>query len=203
MLPLMENLDTPISSFNSRTEQEREKEFLTLLAQVHDPTPRLVEEIFGCLRCWWEEIGPSKALLSAVCKKFLIDQQVFTIYRHCPGLVDMMESLRKGEPIRRTRERWRLTEEDRRWWTALLVVRVLLKAGGVIGHVRLLRWLGHRADASQIRSALTLLREAGLLDTYQIKGTDPLRPVTWHRLTVAVENSPKASTDLLPTATPL
>lgn len=182
MLPLMENLDTPISSFNSPTEQEREKEFLTLLAQVHDPTPRLVEEIFRCLRCWWGEIGPSNALLSAVCKKFLIDQQVFTIYRQCPGLIGIMENLRKGEPIRRVREHWAFSEEGRCWWHALLVIRVLLKCDGPILHSRLLRWLGHRADAGQIRTALELLRESGLVETFQVNGTDPLRPITWHQL---------------------
>jgi hypothetical protein len=199
----MENLDPSVSSFSPQAEQDREQEFLTLLAQVHDPTPPLAEEIFHCLRSWWEEIGSSNALCSATCDKFLIDQRVFTIYRHCPALVGIMESLRKGEPVRRARERWRLTEEDRRWWTALLVVRVLLKAGGVIVHVRLVRWLGHQADATQIRNALALLQEAGLLETYQVKGNDPLRPVTWHRLTVAVEETPKASMDSLSAATPV
>jgi hypothetical protein len=203
MLPLMENLDAPVSSYTSRTEQEQEIEFLTLLAQVHDPTPHTVEEIFRCLQCWWQEVGPSNTLQNAVCEKLLIDQRVFTIYRQCPSLVDMMESLRKGVPIRRARERWRLTEEDRRWWTALLVVRVLLKTGGVIAHVRLIRWLGHRADATQIRSALALLREVGLLETYPIKGTDPLRPVTWHRLTIEVEDTPKTSMDSLSAPMPV
>lgn len=182
MLPVMEKRMMPVSSCASRSEEERENEFLALLTEVQDPEPRLVEELFRFLRCWWQEVGPSDTLQNAVCEKLRIDHRVFAIYRHCPALIEMMEVLRKGEPIRRVREHWAFSEGARTWWYALLVIRVLLKCDGLILHSRLLRWLGHRADAQRIRESLASLREAGLLDTYQVKGTDPLRPVTWHRL---------------------
>ena len=180
---------------------EREREVLALIEKLDASNMSIVAELFRFLKVWRAEMGESKVLLNAVCLKFGIDDRVFAIYRQSPEMIAMMEALRRGEPIRQARRRWMLTEEARRWWMALLVVRVLLKNAGVIAHVRLIRWLGHQANAGQVRDALTLLRDAGLVDTYQVKGTDPLRPVTWHRLTVSVDGEPKAAPDLLPAAT--
>ncbi len=184
------------------TDTERECEVLALIEKLDSTNLGIVAELFRFLKAWWAELGESSSLRDAVCRKLGIDDRVFTVYRQCPELIDMMEALRRGEPIRQAKRRWVLTEEARRWWTALLVVRVLLKNAGVIAHVRLLRWLGHQADAERIRNALALLRDAGLVETYQVKGNDPFRPVTWHRLTVPVDSEAKATPNSLPAATP-
>lgn len=165
---------------------DREQELLAIIGEIDWSNSRMAAELFQVLQSWWQELGPSRRLLSAVCEKLLIDERVFTIYRHCPTLVGIMETLRKGEPIRRVREHWAFSEEGRCWWHALLVIRVLLKCDEPILHSRLLRWLGHRADARQIRAALVLLRESGLVETFQIGGSDPIRPITWHRLKTAL-----------------
>jgi len=165
------------------TEVDREQELLAVIEEIDWANHRMVAELFQVLRDWWTERGESRPLMHLVCEKMAIDPVVFAIYRQCSALIALMEPLRTGEPVRRVKVRFALSEEARRWWVALLVVRVLLKAGGVIGHVRLLRWLGHRADAVQIRAALELLRESELVETFQVNGTDPLRPITWHRLT--------------------
>jgi hypothetical protein len=186
----------------SVAEVDQEQELLAIIGEIDWANSRMVAELFQVLKDWWAEREESRPVMRVVCEKMAIDPVVFAIYRQCSALIAFMEPLRKGEPVRRVKVRLAMSEEARCWWVALLVVRVLLKAGGVIVHVRLLRWLGHQVDATQIRSALALLQEAGLLETYPVKGADPLRPVTWHRLTVVVEDTPIASTDSLPAATP-
>ena len=61
-------------------------------------------------------------------------------------------------------------------WHALLIIRVLLKCDGAFSHVRLVRWLSHRADARPLRQALECLRGAGIAQTFHVNGSDPLRP---------------------------
>lgn len=163
-------------------EIDQEQELLDLIGEIDWSNSHMAAELFQVLQSWWQERGPSRKLLSAVCEKLFIDERVFTIYRHCPALVAIMETLRKGEPIRRVREHWDFSEEGRRWWVALLIVRVLLKCDGPILHARLLRWLGHKADCQQIRAGLALLNESGVVHTFKVGGNDPLRPITWHRL---------------------
>jgi hypothetical protein len=120
--------------------------------------------------------------MHVVCEKMAIDPVIFTIYRQCSALIAFMESLRKGEPIRRVKVKLALSEEARRWWVALLVVRVLVKCDGLIVHSRLLRWIGHQANSQQVATAVALLNEEGVVQTFKINGTDPFRPITWHRL---------------------
>jgi hypothetical protein len=166
----------------SVAEIDREQELLAIIGEIGWSNSHMAAELFQVLQSWWQEIGPSNTLQNAVCKKLLIDERVFTIYRHCPALIEMMESLRKGEPIRRVREHWDFSPEARRWWHALLIIRVLLKCDGALSHVRLVRWLSHHAVAGQLRQALEYLHGAGIVETFYVTGTDPLRPMTWYRM---------------------
>ena len=162
--------------------EKQERDVLELIEQADVTSLVLITELFQFLKDWWTEMGEPKAVLDAVCRKLKIDQRIFTIYRHCPALVVVMERLRKGEPIRRVRADWAFSPEARRWWHALLILRVLLKCDGVLSHVRLVRWLSHRAEAGQLHQALEYLRDAGIVETFHVTGTDPLRPITWHRM---------------------
>ena len=146
----------------------------------------MVVELFSVLGDWWTERKESKTLLKVVCEKMAIDPVVFEIYRHCPALICLMEPLRKGVPVRTVKSRLAMSEVARRWWDALLVVRVLLKCGGLVQHGRLLRWLGHQADCQRIRMAIALLSQGGMVETFKINRNDPLRPITWYRLMVEV-----------------
>ena len=166
----------------SVTEVGQEQEILAIIGEIDWSNSRMVEMLFQVLKDWWAERGESRPVMNVVCEKMQIDPVVFSIYRQCSALIAFMEPLRKGEPVRRVKVRLALSEAARCWWVALLVVRVLLKCDGPILHSRLLRWLGHQADAGQIRVALALLRESGLVETFQVNGTDPVRPITWHRL---------------------
>lgn len=162
--------------------ETREREVLELIERVNVTSPTMITELFQFLRDWWTELGEPKTVVRSVCQKLQFDERIFTIYRQCPALVVVMERLRRGEPIRRVRVDWSFTPDARRWWHALLILRVLLKCDGVLSHVRLVRWLSHRADAGQLRQALVYLCESGIVETFHINGTDPLRPVTWHRM---------------------
>ena len=166
-------------------EQDRKQEVLETFNSLDIKAARLgISLIFDVLRDWWAEYGPSKELLEAACHKLDLDLAVGMIYLQCPELISMMEALRRGVPVRRVKAALSLSDEARQWWHALLIVRVLLKCGGVVSHTRLLRWLGRRADTLRIREALDLLKKAKLVETYHVKGRDPFRPVTWHRLTL-------------------
>ena len=112
-----------------------------------------IGEIFDVLRAWWAEYGESKKLIDAACVKLSLDRTAGQIYLRCPELIPVMERLRHGEPVSRLKVT--MSEEGRRWWHALLVVDVLRKCSGVISHVRLVRWLGHRADAVQVIQGMT------------------------------------------------
>ena len=166
-------------------ERDRKQDVLDTITSL-EPKAALqaVDEIFEVLRAWWAEQGESKDLMETACAKLSLDPVVGAIYLKCPLLILPMEHLRRGVPVQRVKVVLAMSEEARQWWYALLVVRVLLKCDGVVPHSRLLRWLGHRADRSRIRGALNLLREAGLVETYQVKGRDPFRPVMWHRFTM-------------------
>lgn len=160
---------------------QRRQEFLSLIQNLEpNSSPTLIRAYFETLAVWKEEHEEPTDLIDAVCKKLLLDNSTGQIYLRCPQLIPMMEPLRRGEPIRKLKIT--MSEEGRRWWYALLVMDVLKKCGGVISHVRLIRWLSHRVNGGQIRTTLELLREARLVETYQVKGNDPLRPVTWHRM---------------------
>ena len=102
-------------------------------------------------------------------------------------------ALRGGVPVKRVRVVYAMCEESRRWWFALHIVRVLLKCGGNVLHVRLSRWLGHRMASQELRDALAWLRDKHVVETYQVKGTDPLRPITWHRFTKRMAEALDAS----------
>lgn len=161
--------------------ESRLREVLDLLSGLDQKTAYAsTEDIVDVLRSWVTEYGESRELLEAVCQKLSVDRATIEVYLRCPQLIPLMEPLRKGEPIKKLKIT--MSEEGRRWWYALLVMEVLRKCDGLISHVRLLRWLSHRLDAGRIRTTLELLREARLVETYQVKGNDPLRPVTWHRL---------------------
>jgi hypothetical protein len=168
---------------------DQEQELLAVIGEIDWSNSRMVVELFHVLKDWWAERGESRPVMHVVCEKMAIDPVVFAIYRQCSALITFMEPLRRGEPVRSVRVRLAMSEEARRWWVALLVVRVLMKCDGLILHSRLLRWLGHQADAGQIRAALELLRESGLVETFQVSGTDPVRPITWHRLLTGPDGS--------------
>ena len=182
--------------------EDRRREALSVINRLDQRTALMgIGEIFDVLRAWWAEYGESKKLIDAACVKLSLDRTAGQIYLRCPELIPVMERLRHGEPVSRLKVT--MSEEGRRWWHALLVVDVLRKCSGVISHVRLVRWLGHRADAGQVRAALGLLREAGLVETYHVKANDPLRAVTWHRLTISLKDDLAASARRLPAPTPL
>lgn len=141
-----------------------------------------IEHIFMLLASWWQEYGWPHELLSIVCKKLDIDRRIAEIYLRYPTVISMMERLRGGQSVRQVKCSLLMTEQGRLWWHALLVMKVLYKCDGRIAHSRLLRWLGHRANRDEIRSALDKLRDSGILETYFIEGADSLRPVTWYRL---------------------
>ena len=109
------------------------------------------------------------------------------------GLPSWFIALRSGVPVKRVRVVYAMCEESRRWWFALHIVRVLLKCGGNVLHVRLSRWLGHRMASQELRDALAWLRDKHVVETYQVKGTDPLRPITWHRFTKRMAEALDAS----------
>jgi hypothetical protein len=164
----------------------RRQEFLDILNSLESQGHYFVEPIFEVLRAWQQEYGEPKELVEAACQKLSLDPVVGAIYLKCPGLILPMEHLRRGVPVQRVKVVLAMSEEARRWWYALLVVRVLLKCDGVVSHARLLRWLGHRADRLRIRDAVDLLCEAKLVETYQVKGRDPFRPVMWHRFKLVI-----------------
>lgn len=173
-------------------ESERRKDFIAVLHSLEaNPAPYIVEAIFDTLRAWQTEYGQPKDLLDIACHTLSLDRTAGHIYLRCPDLIPLMERLRNGEPIRKLKIT--MSEEGRRWWYGLLIVDVLRKCRGLVSHARLVRWLGHRADAGQIRGALELLCEAGLVETYHIKSNDPYRPITWHRLTAVAGESATAS----------
>ena len=166
----------------SVAEIDREQELLATIGEIDWSNSSMVAELFHVLKVWWTERGESRPVMHVVCEKMAIDPVVFAIYRQCSALIAFMEPLRNGEPVSSVRVRLAMSEEARRWWVALLVVRVLLKCEGLIVHSRLLRWLGHQASSQQVRAAVTLLNEEGVLQTFKVNGTDPLRTITWHRL---------------------
>lgn len=160
------------------------QQFLALLAQIPDERlPQATPLLFEALAAWGRERGPSIELLDAVCDKLGIDRAVGSLYLHCPDLIPAMERLRQGEKVHNVKVSLALSAEGRRWWHALLIVGVLWRRGGAVDHVRLVRWLAHRAVAEEIRSALAYLRDHALLETFHAPGRDPVRPVTWHKFT--------------------
>jgi hypothetical protein len=163
------------------SEVDRKNEFIDTLDAINPKTAlQNAPLIFDVLRAWWAEYGESKELMEAACHKLSLDRTAGEIYLRCPEIIPVMERLRNGESIRKLKIT--MSADGRCWWHALLIMDVLRKSSGVIPHVRLVRWLGHRADAGQVRAALALLRDSGLIETYYVKGNDPVRPVTWHRL---------------------
>jgi hypothetical protein len=175
------------SSIETLTSGQR-NEFLSLVQSLEtNSSPNMIKLYFETLGEWKIKYGDQKDLLEAVCRKILLDKSVGQIYLCCPELIPLMERLRKGEPIRKLKIT--MSEESRRWWYALLIVRVLLKCGRVLSHIRLVRWLSHRADARQLREGLEYLRNSGIVETFHVNGSDPIRPITWHRL-IGIEESP-------------
>ncbi len=166
-------------------DKEQEGELLEVIEEIDWADKRMVAELFSVLEDWWTEREESKALLKVVCEKMAIDPIVFQIYRNCPPLIYLMEPLRKGASVRTVKNRFAMSEDARGWWDALLVMRVLLKCNGMIPHSRLLRWLSHQLDSQRVRSAIALLRQVGLVETFTVKGNDPMRPIAWHRLNPA------------------
>jgi hypothetical protein len=164
----------------------RKTEFLDLMRVMDDKTASFsISLIFDVLRSWEDEYGRDSLmeLMEAACQRVGIDSEVGRIYIICPKLIEPMEALRTGKTIRQVRDLLAISEEGHQWWHAVLVIRTLLKCDGTISHVRLLRWLGHKADRGQVRAALENLRNAGVVESFQTKGNDPLRPRMWHRLT--------------------
>ena len=125
-------------------ETSRKHEVLDTINSLEPKAALLaVSEIFDVIRAWWAEQGESKELLDAACTKLSLDPVVGAIYLKCPELILPMEHLRRGVPVQRVKVILAMSEEARRWWYALLVVRVLLKCNGVVSHARLLRWLDY------------------------------------------------------------
>ncbi len=182
----------------SVTEAEKEQEVLGVINAMDEQTARRgVDLIFDVLRAWEVDYGKvSDELLEAACCKLSIDPRVGMIYVRCAGLILPMEALRRGVPVQRVKVAYAMSEESRRWWHALLIVRVLLKCGGKIEQVRLMRWLAHRMTSQELRAALALLREHRLVETSPVKSTDPLRPRTYHRLSAALQAAARPSSTL-------
>lgn len=173
--------------------QNLKQEILNTLTSLNQDIALIaIDEIVDVLRSWRTEYGESKELMEIACRKLSLDKPTVQIYIRCPQLIPVMEALRKGEPVRKLKVT--MTEEGRCWWYALLILQVLSKCDGLLSHVRLVRWLSHRADAGQLRQALEYLRSSGIVDTFQVKGTDPLRPTTWHRVVgMGMENACKTT----------
>ena len=51
----------------------------------------------------------------------------------------------------------------------------------------------HRRSRLRLRDALAWLRDKHVIETYQVKGTDPLLPITWHRFTKRMAEALEAS----------
>ena len=179
-------------------EAEQLQKSLDAINNIHDQLASLAApDVFDLLRAWETEYGKvADDLMAAASNKISVDQQVGQIYFRCRELIVPMEALRRGVPVQRVKVAYAMSEEGRRWWHALHIVRVLLKCGGKIEQVRLMRWLAHRMTSQELRAALALLREHRLVETSPVKSTDPLRPRTYHRLSAALQAA------VQPSATP-
>lgn len=158
------------------------RQFLDLLTSLEpQKATELAPQLFETLR------GENdKDLLQAVADKLQIDPAITTIYLRCPELIGPMERLRRGEPVRRVRVALALSPDGRRWFHALQVFGVLCRNGGAISQSYLARWLSYRCVAPELQSALDYLRQGQLVETVRVPGKDPLRPVTWHKITLSL-----------------
>lgn len=160
---------------------EQKREMLQLIDSLPQDTAMIgAVLLLDLLRAWAAESADYTEAVHLMSSKLSIDTKIVQACIRYPEMVDLMQRLWEGTSPKELKVSCKTGK--RHSWYAWLVLNVIKKSGGVISHVRLLRWLGHRATAQEVREGLNKLCEANVIETYQAAGRDPLRPVTYHRL---------------------